>query len=253
MSLYERIGSLPESHASPVAHIVASLNAVHTAQLLVDHDDRERVTGTVVLYLRSRLLTNGQHHVACWIAIGIDQLYIRVGRNQVNLSHTNSRNHVHRPAEGELHATRTILAVEHDTEIGTRELILILAVEQPALTLALVFSQLGIRQVTLERVVDATYLTRYIGRNQTLKSTLIIRTGVFDFYRWLLDINLLAKAELHNRYGATLTIASQESDIGGTTTRHQSRVYLHGTGSRTDTIGRSQHQPRLRDASHPVL
>ena len=99
--------------AGIVTPVVATSGNV---ELLVDHDDRERVTGTGILNLRSRSLANGKDHIIRLVAVSIHQLIICIHRNEMNLSHTYSRNDVHIPAELELHAARTRLAVEHDTQ-----------------------------------------------------------------------------------------------------------------------------------------
>ena len=49
MILHESISSFPERYAAPVAHVIAGIEGSNATQFLVDHDDRERVTGTVVL------------------------------------------------------------------------------------------------------------------------------------------------------------------------------------------------------------
>ena len=114
MGLHEIIGSLPKGYAVPVAHVVARIVAYHAAQLLVDYDDRERVSRTVILYLRCSLLTNSQDNILCRISISIHQLVFCLDRHKMNLSYTNGRNHIHRPAELEVHAARTILSIQYN-------------------------------------------------------------------------------------------------------------------------------------------
>ena len=174
MILHKSISSFPERYAAPVAHVIAGIEGSNATQFLVDHDDRERVTGTVVLNLWCCLLTNGQDDIIYRFAICIYQLVFSLDWHEMNLSHTNGRNHVHRPAELELHAARTRLSIKYDSEIGTCQFILILAIQKPTFTLALVFCLLGISHITLERILYLTDFAFYIGRNQTLESTLIV-------------------------------------------------------------------------------
>ena len=174
MSFHESISSFPERYAAPVAHVIAGIEGSNATQFLVDHDDRERVTGTVVLYLWCCLLANGQNNIICRFAICIYQLVFSLDWHEMNLSHTNGRNHVHRPAELEVHGARTVLSVQHDTQVGTCQFILILTIQKPTFTLALVFCLLGINHVTFERILYLTDFAFYIGRNQTLESTLIV-------------------------------------------------------------------------------
>ena len=163
MLLDKWVGGLPEGHATPVAHVVAGVESDHAVELLIDHDDREGVASTVVLNLRRCLLTNCQHYVGCLVAIGIDQLVVGIDRHEVDLSHTHGRHYIHVPAEFELDAARTCLAVEHNAEVGAYELVLVLRVEEPALTLALVVSLLGLAEIALIRILDAANLALYIG------------------------------------------------------------------------------------------
>ena len=172
--LHEGIGSLPEGYAAPVAHVVACIVSSHAVELLIDHDDREGISGTGILNLRSRSLANGKDHIIRLVAVSIHKLIFCIHRNEMNLSHTHSRNDVHIPAELELHAARTRLAVEHDTQVGTGQLILVLGVQEPSFTLTFVLHLLGIRHIALEGILDASDLAFHIGRNQTFESTLIV-------------------------------------------------------------------------------
>ena len=174
MLLDERIGSLPKGHSAPVAHVIACVKGCHAVELLIDHDDRERVACTVVLNPWRSILAYCQYNVGSLIAFGIHQFVVGIYRNEMNLSHTYSRHNVHVPTECELDGTRTCLAVEHDAEVGTCEFVLILRVEEPSLTLAFVFCLLGFGEVALVRILYAANLALYIGRDDALEGTLVV-------------------------------------------------------------------------------
>ena len=253
MILHKSISSFPERYAAPVAHVIAGIEGSNATQFLVDHDDRERVTGTVVLNLWCCLLTNGQDNIIYRFAICIYQLVFILDWHEMNLSHTNGRNHVHRPAELELHGARTVLSVQHDTQVSTCQLIFVLTVQEPALTLALVLCLLGIGQITLERILYLTNLAFHVGRNQTLESTVIVRIGVFDFYNRILQEDLLAITELGDGKLATLSVGTLETEFCAAERVGKSRIHLDGTLNRTHAVGRRKRQPRLRGISYPVL
>ena len=253
MSFHEIISSFPERYAAPVAHVIAGIEGSNATQFLVDHDDRERVTGTVVLNLWCCLLTNGQDHIICRFAICIYQFIFSLDWHEMNLCHTNSRNHVHCPAELEVHGARTVLSVQHDTQVSTFQLIFILAVQEPALTLAIVLYLLSIGQITLKGILNLSNLAFHVGRNQTLESTFIVRTGVFDFYNRILQEDLLAITELGDGKLATLSVGTLEAEFCAAELVGKSRIHLDGTLNRTHAVGRRKHQPRLRGICHPVL
>ena len=169
----------------------------------------------------------------------------------MNLSHTNGRNHVHRPAELELHGARTVLSVQPDTQVSTCQLIFILTVQEPVL--ALVLCLLGIGQITLKRILYLTNLAFHVGRNQTLESTVIVRIGVFDFYNRILQEDLLAITELGDGKLATLSVGTLETEFCAAERVGKSRIHLDGTLNRTHAVGRRKRQPRLRGISYPVL
>jgi len=171
----------------------------------------------------------------------------------MNLSHTNGRNHVHCPAELEAHGARTVLSVQHDTQVSTCQLIFIFAVQEPTLTFALVLCLLSIGQITLERILNLINLAFYVGRNQTLESTFIVRIGVFDFYNRILQEDLLAITELGDGKLATLSVGTLEAEFCAAKRVGKSRIHLDGTLNRTHAVGRRKHQPRLRGICYPVL
>ena len=253
MGLHEIIGSLPKGYAAPVAHVVARIVGNHATQLLVDHDDRERVARTVILNLRCSFLANRQDYVFRRISISIHQLVFCLDRNQVDLSHTNGRNHVHRPAELEVDAARTILSIQHDAQVGTLQLVFILTVQEPAFTLALVLSLLGIGHVSLEGILNLSNLAFHVGRNQTLECTVIVRIRVLDFHNRFLQEDLLAITKLGDGKHTALSIGTLETEFRAAECVGKSRIHLDGTLYRAHAVGWRKHQPRLRGICHPVL
>ena len=175
MLLDEGVGSLPEGHATPVAHVVACVEGCHAVELLIDHDNRERVACTVVLNPWRCLLANSQYYVSSLVAIGIHQFVVGIYWHEMDLSYTHGRHNIHVPTELELYAARTCLAVEHDAEVGTCELVLVLRVEEPSLALAFVFCLLGFGEVALIRILYAANLALYIGSDDALEGTLVVR------------------------------------------------------------------------------
>ena len=187
------------------------------------------------------------------VAVGIHQFVVGILRHEVHLSHTFGRNDVHVPAELELDASRTSLSVELDAEVGVLELVLVLRVEKPAFSLALIVGLLALAQIALERILYLADLAIYVGRDDRLELTLVVSGRVVDFDHRLLDVYLLAEAELHDGDGAALAILADEVDVGRTASVHQGCVNHHVGCGRAYTVGRVEHEPGLVDAAHPVL